>query len=48
MQQYWYELAKAEQSGQPQEMLEDLFHLYLCAVEEYLQWCAPQRVRLAS
>jgi hypothetical protein len=48
MQQCWYELAMAEQAGQPQEILENLFDLYLCAVEEYFQWCAPQKERLAS
>jgi len=48
MQHCWYELVMAEQAGQSQQVLEDLYHLYLGAVEEYLQLCVSHRRRDAS
>jgi hypothetical protein len=37
LQQLWYDLAMAEQRGQPDHLIERLGRLYLCALEEYIQ-----------
>lgn len=48
MQQRWYDLAMAEQAGQSAQVLESLFQLYHCAMEEYLRLREQKRQRLAS
>ena len=35
VQQRWYDLVQAERDGLPEQALEDLFHAYLRAAEEY-------------
>jgi hypothetical protein len=48
MQRRWYDLAMAEQAGQSAQVLERLYQLYYCALEEYLRLCEQKRQRLAS
>lgn len=48
MQRRWYDLAMAEQYGQPRERLEALFQSYLRATEEYVQLCQRLEQRLVS
>jgi hypothetical protein len=48
MQRRWYDLAMAEQAGQSAQVLERLYQLYHCALEEYLRLCEQKRQRLAS
>ncbi len=48
MQRCWYNLAMAEQAGQSAQVLERLYQVYHCALEEYLRLCEQKRQRLAS
>lgn len=48
MQQLWYDLAMAEQRGQPAHLLERLGRLYLRALEEYIQLARRLEQPLAS
>lgn len=48
LQQLWYELALAEQHGQPAPVLERLCRVYLCALEEYIQLSRRLEQPLAS
>lgn len=48
LQQLWYDLAIAEQRGQPGQLLEHLCRLYLCALEEYVQLSQRLEQPLAS
>jgi hypothetical protein len=48
IQRRWYDLAMAEQAGQSAQVLERLYLLYHCALEEYLRLCEQKRQRLAS
>jgi len=48
LQRLWYDLAQAEQRGQPAHLLERLCHLYMCALEEYAQLCQRLEQPLAS
>jgi hypothetical protein len=48
LQQLWYDLAIAEQRCQPGYRLEHLCHLYLCALDEYVQLSRRLEQPLAS
>ncbi len=48
LQQLWYDLAMAEQRGQPPHLLERLGRLYMRALEEYIQLSQRFEQPLAS
>jgi hypothetical protein len=48
LQRLWYELAMAEQRGQPDHVLERLGRLYLSALEDYIQRSRRLEQPLAS
>lgn len=48
LQRLWYDLAMAEQRGQPDHVLERLSRLYFCALEDYIQLSRRLERPLAS
>lgn len=48
LQHLWYDLAMAEQRGQPDHLLERLGRLYLHALQEYIQLSQRVAQPLAS
>ena len=48
VQRLWYDLAMAEQRGQPAHLLERLGRLYMRALEDYIQLCQRVEQPLAS
>ena len=48
LQRLWYDLAMAEQRGQPAHLLERLGRLYMRALEDYIQLALRLEQPLAS
>ncbi len=48
MQRLWYDLAMAEQRGQPDHLLERLGRLYMRALEDYIRLAQRLEQPLAS
>ena len=48
LQRLWYDLAMAEQRGQPAHLLDRLGRLYMRALEDYIQLAQRQEQPLAS
>lgn len=53
MERRWYDLAMAEQRGQPPHALERMYQTYLCAMDEFVAYSRalsgrPMTTRLAS